>query len=65
MDMPMWMKISAAVVMGFMIIRMIPTARHWLKNGPRGTSKEWLTTSMLLAGVVLFVVFLILLVRSS
>lgn len=65
MDMPMWMKISAAVVMGFMIVRMIPAARHWLKNGPRGTSKEWLTTSMLLAGVVLFVVFLIMLVRSS
>jgi len=65
MDMPMWMKISAAVFMGFMIIRMIPTAKHWLKEGPRGTSKEWLTTSMLLAGVVLFVVFLIFLVRSS
>lgn len=65
MDMPMWMKISAAVFMGFMIFRMLPVASHWLKNGPRGTSKEWMTTAMLLGGVVLFVFFLIMLVRSS
>jgi len=63
--MEMWMKISVAVVMGFMVIRMFPVARHWLKNGPKGTSKEWLTSAMLLGGVVLFVGLLILLVRSS
>jgi len=65
MDMPMWMKISSALIMGYMIFRMVPAAKHWLKNGPRGTSKEWLTSSMLLAGVVLFVVFLIYVVRST
>ncbi len=65
MDMPMWMKITSALVMGYFIVRMIPTAKDWLKNGPKGTSKEWLTTSMLLGGVVLFVAFLIVLVRSS
>lgn len=65
MDMPMWMKITAALVMGFMVWRMVPIAKHWMENGPRGTSKEWLTTSLLLAGVVLFVVFLMLVVRST
>ncbi len=65
MDMPMWMKISSALIMGYMIFRMFPVAKHWLQNGPKGTSKEWLTTSMLLGGVVLFVVFLIMLVRGS
>jgi len=60
-----WMQIVMAVVLGFFIIRMIPTAKHWLKNGPRGSSKDWLTTSMLLGGVVLFVALLIVLVRSS
>ncbi len=65
MDMPMWMKISWAVVLGYMIVRNIPVAKDWLKNGPKGTSKDWLTTSMLLGGVVLFVATLILLVRSS
>lgn len=63
--MEMWMKISMAVIMGYMIFRMLPVASHWLKNGPKGTNKEWLTSAMLLGGVVLFVVILILLVRSS
>ncbi len=65
MDMPMWMKITSALVLGFFIVRMIPTAKDWLQNGPKGTSKDWLTTSMLLGGVVLFVTFLIVLVRGS
>ena len=63
--MEMWMKITMALVMGYMIFRMIPVAREWLKNGPKGTSKEWLTSAMLLGGVVLFVALLIVLVRSS
>ena len=53
-----WMKIVWAGLLGFFIWRMIPTARHWLKNGPRGSSKEWMTTAMLLGGVVLFVLLL-------
>ncbi len=65
MDMPTWMKITAALVMAFMIWRMVPVAKHWLENGPRGSSKEWLTTSLLLAGVVLFVVILMMVVRST
>jgi len=65
MDMPTWMKITAALVMAFMIWRMVPVAKHWLENGPRGSSKEWLTTSLLLAGVVLFVVVLMMVVRST
>lgn len=58
-DMPLWLKITTAVVLGAMIIRMIPVAKQWLQNGPRGSSSEWLNVSLLLAGVVLFVVFLI------
>ena len=52
------MKIAAAALMGFMIIRMIPVAKHWMENGPKGSSKEWLNVSLLALGVVLFVVFL-------
>jgi hypothetical protein len=62
--MEMWMKVMWAALLGLMLWRMLPVARHWLKNGPRGTSKEWLTTSMLLGGVVLFVALLISLVRG-
>ena len=53
-----WWKIGAAALMGLMIIRMIPAAKHWLEHGPRGSAKEWLNVSMLALGVVLFVVFL-------
>ena len=56
--MEMWMKIAWAALLGVFIWRMIPTARDWLKNGPRGSSKEWMTTAMLLGGVVLFVLLL-------
>ncbi len=61
----MWFKLIWALMLGFMLWRMIPVARDWLKNGPRGTSKQWLTTSMLLGGVVLFVTLLISLVRGG
>ncbi len=65
MDLPMWMKISWAVILGFMIFRMLPVAKHWLENGPKGTSKDWITTAMLLGGVILFVITLIMLVRGT
>lgn len=57
-----WIQIAVAALLGFMIWRMVPVARHWLENGPKGSSREWLNVSMLLAGVVLFVVLLISLV---
>jgi len=60
----LWYQIPMALLMGFMIWRMIPVAKHWLANGPRGSSKEWLNVSLLLAGVVLFVAFLVTLVRN-
>ncbi len=60
----LWFQIPVAIVMGFMIWRMIPAAKHWLKNGPKGSSKEWLNVSMLIGAVVLFVAFLITTVRG-
>lgn len=59
-----WLKVAAAVFMGFMIVRMIPVAKHWLEHGPKGSSKEWLNVSMLALGVVLFVAFLVTVVRG-
>lgn len=60
-----WYKIVIALALGFMIWRMVPVAKHWMENGPKGSQKEWLNASMLLAGVVLFVVLLIVLVRGA
>lgn len=60
----LWYQIPIAIVMGFMIWRMIPAAKHWLQNGPKGSSKEWLNVSMLIGAVVLFVAFLITTVQG-
>ena len=59
----LWLKIPMALLLGFMLWRLYPTAMHWVKNGPRGSSKEWLNVSMLLAAVVLFVTFLVVIVQ--
>ncbi len=59
-----WYSIIWALLLGVIVWRMIPVAKNWLENGPRGDSKDWMTTAMLLGGVVLFVVFLIMLLRG-
>ncbi len=58
-----WYSIIWALLLGVMVWRMIPVAKNWLENGPRGDSKDWMTTAMLLGGVVVFVIFLIMLLR--
>jgi len=60
--MPTWMNIVWAVLLGFMLWRLWPVAKHWLENGPRGSQKQWLNVSMLIGGVVLFVTLLMVLV---
>jgi len=59
-----WIQIAAAAFMGLMIVRMIPAAKHWLEHGPRGTAKQWLDVSLLALGVVIFVAFLVSVVRG-
>jgi len=51
--------LAIAAMMLFMAWRMWPAAKHWMENGPKGNSKEWLTAAMLLGGVMLFVWILI------
>lgn len=52
------MQIVVALLMGVMIWRMIPVARHWLQNGPKGDASQWLNVSFLIGGVVLFILLL-------
>jgi vacuolar-type H+-ATPase subunit I/STV1 len=60
----LWIKIPIALFVGFMIWRMIPAAIHWIKNGPKGSSKEWMNVSMLIGAVVLFIAFLVTTVQN-
>ena len=63
MDNP-WYQIPMAIVLIFLMWRIWPIAIHQLKHGPRGSSKQWLNVSVILAAVVLFVTFLIIVVRG-
>ncbi|MFK8082323.1 MAG: hypothetical protein AB8B97_18715 [Granulosicoccus sp.] len=54
-----WIQIPFILLCLYVIYRLAPTAVHWIKHGPYGTSKEWLNVSMLLGAVVLFVAFLV------
>lgn len=56
-------KIVLAGAMGYMAWRLWPAAKHYMEHGPKGTSSDWQTVGLLIAGVVAFVVILILLVR--
>ena len=53
-----WTRILTAVFLVVMMVWLFPSMKHWVKNSPKGSSKEWLNASVLLAGVVLFVLFL-------
>ena len=62
MGMGMGGQILMAARMLFFVWRMWPVAKHWLKNGPKGSSSDWLTYALLMGGVVVFVLILMKLV---
>ncbi|MDO6459646.1 hypothetical protein Q4485_02970 [Granulosicoccaceae sp. 1_MG-2023] len=59
-----WVNLIWAGILGFFIIRLWPSAKDWMKNGPKGTSSDWTTFIVLIAGVALFIAFLIMMVRN-
>jgi len=59
-----WMKVVSAAFLGVMLIFIWPTAMHWMKNGPKGTKKDWQGAIIPLAAMVGFVILLIMLVKK-
>ena len=57
--------IVSVLVTVFLIIWMWPTAKHWLTNGPRGTTSQWVSFFMILALVLGFVVLLVLFAKGG
>lgn len=59
------MKIGQAGLLIMFIIVMFPAARYWSKHSPKAESGDWSAALLPIVGVVLFVILLIYLVRSS
>lgn len=56
----------ASTIFGIVfIIYLWPAARHWLTNGPKGSTQQWANYALLMGGVVAFVALLVMLVRSA
>ncbi len=61
--MDIWMKVGTAAILAFMLWKLWPVTRHWMKNGPKGSKKDWQTAIIALGAVVGFVILLIMMVR--
>ncbi len=59
-----WIEILQAVFLVTMIAFLWPRAKQMWQNSPKGSQSEWMTYVGLMAGVVLFVLFLISMVRG-
>lgn len=55
-------KIIMAAMLLFMAWRLWPAAKSMLKDGPKGSSDDWVTFGLLIGGVVLFILLLMKLV---
>ncbi len=62
--MPLWLQITVAIALGFMVFRLWPAASNMLKNGPKGTSEDWRSAIIPILMVAGFVALLILMVRG-
>ncbi|VAW81061.1 hypothetical protein MNBD_GAMMA12-3417 [hydrothermal vent metagenome] len=58
-----FLKIIMAALLVYLAIRLWPVAKEHYKNGPKGTSKQWINFVMLMGGMFVFVYFLISMVR--
>ncbi|MBK1731220.1 hypothetical protein [Thiococcus pfennigii] len=61
--MELFLKIAAAAAMIMLLIYLWPAFKHWQENGPKAQAGDWRAALLPLAGVVLFVVLLVLAVR--
>ena len=58
-----WLKIGSAVLLLGMLVMIFPSARHAMKNAPKGSKQDWMGFVVPLAAVVGFVILLIMSVR--
>ena len=57
-----WLSIGTAILVGFMLLMLLPRARHMLRESPKGSLSDWMGVLFPLGAVVLFVIFLMAMV---
>ena len=58
-----WMQIFSALALVMFIVILFPRTREMVKNSPKGTPSDWLSFVVPVIGVILFIAFLIELVK--
>lgn len=58
-----WMKVTYALILGTMVVFLWPRAKAMMSQTPKGTSSDWRSVAIPLLGVILFILFLISMVR--
>ena len=59
-----WMKILSAIVLVMMLIYLIPRAKQMMQMSTEAKNKDWMGVIIPIVAVILFVIFLVMLVRS-
>ena len=59
-----WMKIGQAALLIMFIVVLFPAVRWWSKNSPKAQEGDWGAALLALVGVVLFIAFLVWVVRN-
>lgn len=57
-----WLKIASAIFLVAMFFFILPSAKHMVKNSPKGSASDWMGFIIPMAGVVLLIILLIALV---
>lgn len=59
-----WFKLAQAGFFIAMLVFIWPRAKQMWRQSPKGSTQDWMTYAALMCGVVLFILFLISMVRS-
>ena len=57
-----WLKIGSAILLVAMFFMILPSAKRMVKESPKGSASDWMGFILPMAGVVLFIILLVMLV---
>lgn len=64
MEPGLWMKIGSALLIGAMLVFLLPRAKHMMQHSPKAGEGDWKAVLIPLLLLVLFILFLITIVKT-